>query len=469
MSNIFTSPAFLEDNLAQGVKPNTLADFISANVPEFRDKLSLVRQRTGNDPRAIEAFLFFNAYGTTKPAQRVPAMSEPRQSPQEPNKPTGGLREIIDAPGDLATGAILKGVSKLGIPKVSDLAGRSKEAQNIPENANKVVEHLDTYAGTIAAPFGPVASGAATAIGRGATNMVREIQGERDPNLLADIAEPVAEGVVAGAAQAAVSAAPKAIKSIFKTQADEKTQQLVMPKVTSKLIKDTGAKSPELVKKGLLSNSVLPDETEKRLAQTASTIEGFGKSADPLANAQVVRQAIGKESDDLLNAMRSSDPIVPHKEIGSSVRTALKEAGDDFGESQGVFTSMSTIWDKISKKYAGTASGQWQARIDFYQEIESRYGAAIFEKGTARATAAKKVGQAVNEVIDRYAQRTGVSFSDQMGRLSQMYDIMENLATHLDKSSGLMKLLKTPLVRYGAAAAAGTSLGGLGIRSLNNE
>lgn len=228
-NNLYLTPAFLEDNLAQGVKPDTLADFIGANVPAFRTELNTVKLRSNNDPRAIEAFLLYKAYGTTRPENRTAPLSAPQNTYDPAEHEMGALRstaqgiyDAVNAPGDLLTGAITTGISKAPLGGLSKAAANAPETQQLGENAEKTVNNLGLYGGAVGSAFGPLGTGAGTAVGEGAKNFVHEVTGQRDPNdpmtTVEDIVQPVTTGAVAGALDYALAKAPSTIAKTFAKQ-----------------------------------------------------------------------------------------------------------------------------------------------------------------------------------------------------------------------------------------------------------
>lgn len=238
-------------------------------------------------------------------------------------------------------------------------------------------------------------------------------------------------------------------------------ERLVQPKVTEKLIKDVGSKNPDLLKEGLLKTTLKPSEYEKELAQTAlKSVPEFAATKNPVKTAKKVQDSIERSSEALRSTFKANDAVLPQHEISSAVSKRVAEAADDFGDQPGVFESTRRVWDKISAKHPGTLSGQWQARIDFYREVENRFGGSIFDKGSARAQAVRAVGQAANESIDQAAKSAGMSFKDQIDEISRLFDIKENLSTKFSASGPVKKALRTPAGRIGVSAAAGAA--GLG-------
>jgi hypothetical protein len=237
--------------------------------------------------------------------------------------------------------------------------------------------------------------------------------------------------------------------------------------VTDKLVKDVGTKNPELVQEGLLKTTLKPDKYQETLATTAKEkVQGFGSTKNPVKNAKLVNKAIAKESDDLLNSLQSNDPALPHQEIGHRVSTKVNEAAMEFGDQPGVFDSTKRMWNRISEKHPGNASGQWKARIEFYKEAESKWGSSIFDKGTARAEAVRAVGQGANETIEAAAQRAGRSFKKEIDTISQLYDVKENLGTKFSAKGPVKKFLNSPVGRAAAYTTAGTAVGAVGLRTL---
>lgn len=250
----------------------------------------------------------------------------------------------------------------------------------------------------------------------------------------------------------------------------DRVQSLVQPKTTEKLIKDVGTKNPELVREGMLKTTLDPDQYQRQLATTAKEhIPGFGKSKNPVKNAKLVHTTIGNKSDDLLKSLQSNDAALPQKEITAAVNRKLADAAKEFDMTQpGIFDSTARTWKRISAKHPGTLSGQWKARIEFYKEVESRFGSSIFDKGTPRAEAVRAVGQAANETIELAAQRAGRSFKSEIDIISQLYDIKESLGTKFTASGPLKKALKSPVGRTAVGATVGGAAAGLGFSTFND-
>jgi hypothetical protein len=238
-------------------------------------------------------------------------------------------------------------------------------------------------------------------------------------------------------------------------------QELVQPKVTSSSLKEATSKTPELVQKGVFGDAkILPGEREVRLAETAKTIKGFGQYRDPIKNAQVVKKAIGEESEALKKAFQANDAALPHKQMNAAINQRLKEIAKDFPGEEKVVNRIGELWKRATADAKGTISGHWQGRIGFDGDVESRFGPKIFEKGTARAEAVRAVRQTANDIIDQAAQKAGLSFSPQIKRLSDMFTILENLSTKASKAGTARKFLQSGAGRTAVGAAAGAA--GLG-------
>lgn len=357
-----------------------------------------------------------------------------------------GILDAINAPGDTIAGLAHKA-----------LGAETEDAQNVGSNVEKLVDNLDTYGGLAGSAFGPLGTFAGTAIGAGLESGIEGLQGKNDQSLTQSVLKPLGEGAIAGALHGVVKGATSFIKG---KPAAQVSQELVQPKATAKVVQETVEKNPGLIQKGgiLSKGKILPNQQEIRLAETAKTIPGFGKSPDVIKNAQVVKTSLGSESQSLRTALEASDAALPRKESVSTVAKALDQAASDFGDQPGIFKGMSDIWKTVRAKFPGTTSGEWSARIAFDDELEKRFGVKIFEKGTARAVAARAVRESSNGLIDRYASANGVSFAAQLQRLSHMYDILENLATKAGTEtlrSGVQKILNTRTARAAIVGGAG--------------
>lgn len=98
-----------------------------------------------------------------------------------------GISDMVNAPGDLATGLIDKGLSGMGLT----MASQTREAQNIGSNAAKVRDNIPNYAAMVAAPFtggmswmgGAAALGGVSAAGQAVTEGIKDVQGVNDASL----------------------------------------------------------------------------------------------------------------------------------------------------------------------------------------------------------------------------------------------------------------------------------------------
>jgi hypothetical protein len=475
MPNIYLTPAFLEDNLAQGIKPDTLADFIAASVPDFKEQLMNIKQRSGNDPRAIEAFLTYKAYGTTKPAQRATPMLGPsQQGAPVPNTPQdrgilGSISDAINAPGDLATGVINQGLDAVGL----DIAGQTEEAQNVGVNANKVVENFDMYGGAVGSAFGPLGAGAGTAVGSGLTNMVREIQGERDPNnIVADIAGPVAKGALAAGTQAAVTAAPAAIKNFVGNRQTNHVQKLVQPKATEKVIQQASLEG-RVQKGGLLrSGKITPSAQEAKIAESAMQVGAKGK--DIIKNQQVVTQGIDDIAGKVEQRLTANNAIFNGKELASALKSTKAADLEAFGNektAETAYQGILNIWNTTKASHKSNLSGLWKARKAFDKELERQFGKRVFDpiNEAPRHAAVRSIRQTVNDFIEQKATKAGTSFLPEIREMSNLYQALENMATKVGKDtlkSGLHKAVTSRTGKIVTGAALGGAATTLGIRSL---
>lgn len=257
-------------------------------------------------------------------------------------------------------------------------------------------------------------------------------------------------------------------KKTAKDSSDDVVQKLVQPKVTAKVVKETTAKNPELVQKGGLLKSkktLLPSAEEKALADTARTIPGFGQTDDILTNAQVVHSNLRAESQALRSSLASNNAALPHQEVIASVERRVMEAAADFGDQPGVFKSVIEMARKSAAKNPGDLVGAWDGRILFDDDIISRFGTKVFEKGSARAVAIRAARQAWNDAIEEAAQRAGRSFAPQISRISDHYAILENLASKTGTDTLRAKaanFLRTPIGRYAGYTAVGGAAYGVG-------
>ena len=332
---------------------------------------------------------------------------------------------------------------------------------------------LPVAGGAIGSAFGPLGTFAGTAIGLGAQNLVKNVKDISagvpvEDSLLSDVGVPVAKGAFAGILHKGVNVGTnqlsKGVQTLRgKTPGD--VQSLVQPKITDKLIQETAQKNPDLIKPGglLTKGKVLPSAGEKELAQTAQSIPGFGTTDDVVKNVQVVKQTIGSEAKALGTTLKANDAALPRQQIAAAMKRGESEAIELFGNEQAAvkqFQGVMNLWKKVSAKHPGNTSGQWKARIEFDDELERQFGKRVFDPTLERPVhaAVRTVRQVANEQIDL---ASGGIYSPAIKRMSQMYDILENMSGKVGKEtleSGVQKVMKSrggKAAIYGATGAAG--------------
>lgn len=366
---------------------------------------------------------------------------------------TGGVKDVFGEVLQTASGVLPKfietGISQfandLGVPeKATEMSSAYQEWSQQHPDAALALESIGNLGGAAANAYGLQSTGQQLlSASQKATGGVKEFF---DPNSLQS---------------------QQQAKALAQPGPQSRTQELVMPKTTEKVIKDVGTKNPSLVKKGLFKNTLLPDEYQKELDIVArDTVPGFGQTSDVVENATLVNSTIENRSSALLSRMKESNALVSHKEMASKVGRAASDAAAEFGESKGIFDSTAGIFNRISKSHPGTIAGQWQARIEFYKEMTKRFGESIFEKGNARAEAVRAVAEAANTTINGAAGRAGVSFLDEMDIISKLYDVRAALGTKLTTSGPVRTFLKSPAGRITTGAAAGAGLTTIGVSSM---
>ncbi len=105
------------------------------------------------------------------------------------------LFDATQAPGNLATGLIDKGLSKIGVP----LAGDTQEAKNLSKNAVDTLNNMPLYAGIVGGAFGM--PGVGSSIGQGITEIGHNLMGDNKNTLLqqgADVALAGLQGKLLG-------------------------------------------------------------------------------------------------------------------------------------------------------------------------------------------------------------------------------------------------------------------------------
>jgi hypothetical protein len=458
--------------------PDQIFNHVKDVDPDLGRKLDVARQR-GIGTGQILNYIAYGTSGGQPPPKHEKEFGEGLLYPPRPNmlQQAAGLlgkaADVVTAPFKTVVGGIEKGIN----------AATGHDFYNQGTAAGEFGQNLDTTAGMAPAALGiiggmaagPLGAGAGAGTGQALKESIDSASGKSKKNFVqqaGDVAAATGAGVALDAgAQLLSQGVGKVVQGgkrlIQGPPQDEIVQGLVQPKATDAVVKQIAEKNPDLYQKGgfLTKPQILPDAAEKQLAETARSIQGFGQTADPFANAQAVKQALKSESQALKTTLEANDGVLSHKEVGSAVKNALDRAAGDFGEQEGVFQSIGKIWDRVSENFPGKLSGTWDARIEFDNELERRFGSKVFEKGTARGVAVRAARDAINQAVEQGAQRAGSSFAPQIQRLSQFYDILENLATKTGKDSlqsGLQKLMGTRTARnigYGALGGIGAGVG----------
>lgn len=498
-SNLYQTPAFLEDQRRQGISPNMIADFISQKVastdPDFVGLYNATKQKYRNNPDAIDRFLNYKIYGTPEPDQSIIAQPlTPEEEGQEPEPgffgrmhdrmykdAAGGVRQALD---DYQTGkqgpldTTLQVAGNLGrgvLAPATETISTVSDAVGLTGAIQKGVE-------TVASS--PIGQAAAPAV-QGAADLYQQAK-EANPQMaktfesvagfVGDAAEVYGAGKTLQGIKASGKKAVQGTKEFFDSPpptvrppqvTDDVVQKLVQPKATKAAIQEAGVKNPELIKKGglLRKGELLPDKAELELAKTAKKIPGFGQTDDVVQNANVVHKAKATKSKELLAKLKENDAVLSHKEMNSAINKAIEKIADDFPGEEAQIRRIGQIWKNEATKYPGKASGHWESRIGFDDLVESRYGETIFQKGTARAEAVRAVRQTANEMIDKAAQG---KFKPQIKEIGDMYDIMDNLSTKMGDAtlrSQASNFLRSPagkttakVVGTGVVGAAGINL-----------
>ena len=501
MSNIYLTPSFLEEQRRNGVQPDTIADFISAKVPEFKSQYVQVKMASKNDPRAIEGFLNWKIYGTAKPDPSIMAQPLPEGSdvdkPPEPGffgriagrigEAGAGVRESLDNYNQGKQGPLDTVLQSAG-HMTSGVLAPATETIKTASDMSGLTGALEKGVGAAAqSPVGqmlkPAIQGAADIYGKAKQNNPQQAKTfESVGGAVMDAAEVYGSAQLAkGAVKAGkkfgqgvkefMDTPPQMMDSLVEKQ-DDAIQALVQPKADKKLIQERLMKNPQALKSqkaGMLKKgAVAPIESEKALADTARTIEGFGQTDDVIENADIVWRAKADDSNKLLQELQANDAALSHKEINSAVNNAIEEVAKDFPGEEAQVRRIGEIWKNSNATNPGKLSGHWSGRIGFDGDVERRFGPAIFEKGTAKAEAVRAVRQTVNDLIDKGAKGT---FKPQLKRISHMYEILENLSTKIGPNaleSGASKLLKKPLVKQGLGALGIGAAGYAAAEALGN-
>lgn len=506
----YLTPQYIEtkrrEMTSEGIDPRDadrhIADFISRQDPSFTADYDYMKVK---NPDGFTSLLDFRAYGTTNPTSRytVPEPPEPQKGlfgqelgEQAPFSQTKGgsfaerLQGAIPKENSLIdkVTAPVRNVVGLGVMGLGKLTGQdvsqAPEVKKFGADLQKTGDVAPGLLGTAGSFVGPEGTAMGVAAGKFFQDRINEYLDPTSPryndkSFLRNVGLPAAEGVAAGVGDMIIRGASKKIMDKVTGKVSEKAvQELVQPKATSKIIQETAEKSPELVKKGgiITKGKLLPSTSEKILADTAKSIDGFGATDDVIQNLVKVDKAIGTESEALRSSLQTNVASLPRREISSAIAKAQKEAVSAFGnETTAVrqYQGIVNIWDKISKKFPGTNVGQWDARIAFDQELQRQFGKKVFDPTLEKPihAAVKAIRESANEAIGKASTGAGKSFLPEIERLSHMFQIKENMATKIGADtlkSGVQKFISTPAGRIATGVAAGTAAGTTGLKLLSD-
>lgn len=416
------------------------------------------------------------AKGETTLAQRLQAAL-----PKE-----GSLMDYATAPGRAATGLINRGVGNalqaVGAENVGGAFLGTNESQNLGQNLEmagetaRVVLPVAAAIGSGGASLGvqSLVGGIAGATGQLSEDLGDVANGTQDKSALGIAGSALAAGALNAGLTYGVGKAAQLIKG---KPVASRIEELVQPKATSKLVQETAEKSPELVKKGgiLTKGKLLPSKSEQALAETARSIKGFGETDDIVQNMNLARSQIETDAQALRASLQSNTAALPRKEISSAISKAQQEAVSAFGNEQTAvrqYQGIVNMWKKVSEKFPGTNVGQWDARIAFDQELERQFGKKVFDPTLERPihAAVKAVREAANETIEKASRGAGRSFVAELKKMSQMYQILENMKTKVGQDtlkSGAQKFLESRSGRAAAGVAAGAAAVPLGVNLLS--
>ncbi len=218
---------------------------------------------------------------------------------------------------------------------------------------------------------------------------------------------------------------------------------------------------------GMIKNSMGPalSNSENDLHVLARSIPGYGEGEGAVSpdkimspdaalhNTNVVGNQIVNESNQLDSALEKNNFLIPKEESTSAVSKALDEAANVAPEEAKAYSSAKNIWERIRGQFDGNATGERAARKEFDAYVTDRWGPKIFDKGTPQADAIRAVRTASTDLIQKYASKNGLNYTGQLKRLSGMYDLMDNLATHVTPDvfkSTVSRIISKPLVKMGA-------------------
>lgn len=418
-----------------------------------------------------------------------------------------GIMDTIQAPGDLVAGVADKALSLA--PGLGYL-GQTPEAQSISKNAGNTAKIATTTAAaaltggaSLPAQMGLMAAGAGG--GELLNQGIHDIAGD-NPNTLGQQAMSVAGNAAMGAAlpvagkvlspitdpigNALGNVAGKAIDAVGLRPAADFLKQGVMPLPEGGVFgppaapeattltpeqqkaweairpKNTTANMKEAVANGTYargardagffksSGGAAPSKLDlPAIDAAANDVPGLMEAKtlpDKLDAVGNALQATGQMRDNLL---KTNNVVYPNAESNAAVSEAAQQSGALYGQDgKDIATEMTKRWAELRAENSGNLTGEYDTLKQF-EKVMSKGSEAIYSKDTAQGNVFRAIRRASQDVVSRQLEANDLGqYKPLIDKMANMYDIRDNLASHVSPNDFLStagKLLKNKWVKAG--------------------
>jgi len=511
----------LDDGIDQANADLQIADYFSRKLgarSNFSNNYTRLKLKT-KDTNAVSAFLDWSAYGTSGPTERFTTQKDQPQEPSLRERFAGGIKaatkgvlgievdptdtlqalgegvtreaeQLRDATGRLIDAPLSEKGDKLTDVAVTPLAGAAQVAGEVGFEAvgdlasaltpDFIEKPIKSLLGGLGKKF--IESDRGQTIVSGLSDVVsafKKIE-EEDPATaqkldnamgLLELATFFTGGQ--GAKRAQQKLAKEAIETtgdvtvkVTKKSTDD-VAKLLQPKRTKKELQELFTKQPELVTKSK-GGKVLSSKGPLSTADELTRAEDIQRIAPEIANVKkpvdagpILSKRIAQKGAALDENLVNNPFLLPRTESNAAVKKAVLEAADDFGESRGIFEAEIKRFARFRDKFPGNGGGERKTLIAYDADTKKRYGASIFQKGTARAEAIRVAREASQDTLEAAAKRADIEYLSEIKDMRILFTALDDVATHVSPAifdSWLKSFTKTPFGRA-SIQATGVSAG----------
>jgi hypothetical protein len=515
--NIYLTPNYIETQrqkmVASGIDSRDtdihIADFIARETkdPKFSMDYDYMKVKS---PNSISGLLDFYAYGTTQPQERFVVQQAEEQ--KEPQGLFGKLKQRNVAAFGAESGAVMSALNPSETMTTDSAAGRlMRGEQGLGQTAFDIAGQAGGAIGDIfGAGVTKVAQGAdfisGGRLGEGVDAIAESEVGQAVGGFVGDIATqyqifkdkfpeaarnlentvniasvipivktPQSIMATGRAAKSGISGIGKGVKGALSSLDDvaqsgksaEKVAAVLQPKRTKLQLQELYKQDPSLItgaKGGVVLSSKGALSTTKEITRAKELLRivpEIQTVKKPIDAGKIIHNTIVQKGTALDASLKNNAFVLPRKESASVIRKAVLSAADDFGESRGIFEAEIKRYLRFRDQFPGTGFGERQALIAYDADTAGRFGASIYQKGTARAEAVRAIREASQQTLEGAAQRAGVTYLSEVKDMRILYQALDDVATHVSPAvfeSYLKSFSKTSVGRA-ATQAAGVSAG----------